>query len=198
MRIFFCLLVAGTKNVCIDWGKLGKLFEEKRKKRWFQAQKRAKTAIFREVNLPLTPSFVGSNPATPAKLDSVEHLVKEVSVGSFFVQNNGMVAFFRGAFNSYGAPIIPNGSNTAPPLNASCKLSCENAALPGRRSRSHMHSLISPSKIGGGSLFLRKQGSSFGACRSFSLQCEQALPLRRRATSSRNAQFSGAWQFKSG
>ena len=52
--------------IFVDWGKLGKLFEEKRKKRWLQAQKRAKTAIFREVNLPLTPSFVGSNPATPA------------------------------------------------------------------------------------------------------------------------------------
>ena len=50
----------------MKWGKLGKLFEEKRKKRCFWAQKRAKTAIFREVNLPLTPSFVGSNPATPA------------------------------------------------------------------------------------------------------------------------------------
>ena len=73
---------------------MGKLFEEKRKKRCFQAQKRVKTAIFREVNLTLTPSFVGSNPATPAKLDSVEHLVKEVSTGSFFVQNNGMVVFF--------------------------------------------------------------------------------------------------------
>ena len=73
--------MAGTKNVCFDWGKLGKLFEEKRKKRWFQAQKRVKTAFFREVNLPLTPSFVGSNPATPAKMDSVEHLNTE----SFFI-----------------------------------------------------------------------------------------------------------------
>ena len=57
-------------SILKNWngGKLGKLFEEKHKKRWFQAQKRAKTAFFREVNLPLTPSFVGSNPATPAIL----------------------------------------------------------------------------------------------------------------------------------
>ena len=33
---------------------------------------------------PLTPSFVGSNPATPAMLDSVEHLVNETRSAEFF------------------------------------------------------------------------------------------------------------------
>ena len=48
-------------------------------------------AIFEVFCIPLTPSFVGSNPATPAKLDSVEHLVKRDVCRVFFLQKYPLI-----------------------------------------------------------------------------------------------------------
>ena len=50
-----------------NWGRLGKRFLKKCLKRQFLGKKRAFEAVFQNSDLPLTPSFVGSNPATPAK-----------------------------------------------------------------------------------------------------------------------------------
>ena len=49
-----------------NWGRLGKRFLKKCLKRQFLGKKRAFEAVFQNSDLPLTPSFVGSNPATPA------------------------------------------------------------------------------------------------------------------------------------
>ena len=49
-----------------NWGRLGKRFLKSGLKRQFLGKKRAFEAIFQNLDLPLTPSFVGSNPATPA------------------------------------------------------------------------------------------------------------------------------------
>ena len=58
-------------------GKIGETISEKSGlKRRFLGKKRDFKAVFQNSDLPLTPSFVGSNPATPAKLDSVEHFEK--------------------------------------------------------------------------------------------------------------------------
>ena len=48
------------------WGRLGKRFLKSGLKRQFLGKKRAFEAVFQNSDLPLTPSFVGSNPATPA------------------------------------------------------------------------------------------------------------------------------------
>ena len=49
-----------------NWGRLGKRFLKSGLKRQFLGEKQAFMAVFQNLDLPLTPSFVGSNPATPA------------------------------------------------------------------------------------------------------------------------------------
>ena len=65
-----CPPAACFKEVSFGKTKLGKIGETISEK-WLETavfwQKRAFEAIFQNSELPLTPSFVGSNPATPAK-----------------------------------------------------------------------------------------------------------------------------------
>ena len=51
-------------------------------------------AIFGALQRTLTPSFVGSNPATPAKLDSVEHFEKRGWLSLFYIEVNKSPNFF--------------------------------------------------------------------------------------------------------
>ena len=70
-------------------------------------------AVFQNLDLPLTPSFVGSNPATPAKLDSVEHLVKRgVGWVFFYEKRKRLSEFFAVSCRDCGTAFAEvNGKN---------------------------------------------------------------------------------------
>ena len=67
-----------------NWGRLGKRFLKKCLKRQFLGKKRAFEAVFQNSDLPLTPSFVGSNP-DPATLESFELLRDQEAVRIIFI-----------------------------------------------------------------------------------------------------------------
>ena len=69
-----------------NWGRLGKRFLKKCLKRQFLGKKRAFEAVFQNSDLPLTPSFVGSNPATPATdaIYCVFLMIKPQNMASLF------------------------------------------------------------------------------------------------------------------
>ena len=70
-------------------------------------------AIFGVLQRTLTPSFVGSNPATPAKTDSVEHLIKRgVCWVFFYVKSKKISEFFAVSCRDCGTAFAEvNGKN---------------------------------------------------------------------------------------